>query len=86
MNTTETITWIPVEDRVPAEEGLYLVNRFDGQYSSVIMENWEILPHEGLKIAQWDGDPPHGGARDGGYPEEGPVVAWAEMPTGYVGM
>jgi hypothetical protein len=80
MNTnTETIAWNPIEDGPPEEEGLYLVTRRDGKYSAVIMENWHGLPYG----AQWDGDPPHGGKHDGGYPEEGPVIAWAELPRGY---
>ena len=79
MKIRELITWIPIEDGPPEQEGLYLVTRYDGQFRAVIMESWQGLPYS----AQWDGDPPHGGARDGDYPDEGPVVAWAEMPVGY---
>jgi hypothetical protein len=46
------------------------------------MEGWYGLPLEG----QWDGDPPIGGSMDGAWPEEGPVVAWAEVPRGYAEM
>ena len=87
MNATELITWIPIEDGPPEKEGLYLVNRYDGRYSAVICENWSSVSYEGPEcpatFPQWDGDPPHG-ARDGADPEEGPVIAWAEMPRGYV--
>jgi hypothetical protein len=82
MSTTETITWHPIEGGPPKKEGLYLVTRYDGQYRAVIMEGWYGLPLEG----QWDGDPPIGGSMDGAWPEEGPVVAWAEVPRGYAEM
>jgi hypothetical protein len=81
MKSKEIITWIPIEDGTPKTEGEYLVNRRDGRYTAVICEGWFGLPY----AAQWDGDPPIGGARDGAYPKEGFVVAWAEMPVGLRG-
>jgi hypothetical protein len=89
MKAKETITWNPIQDGPPKKEGLYLVNRQDGRYSAVIMESWAGVPYQGPGsheiFPQWDGDPPQGGPRDGAYPEEGPVVAWAEMPVGLRG-
>jgi hypothetical protein len=72
----EGITWIPVENGPPEIEGLYLVTRYDGRYRAVIMENWAGVPK--AVPAQWDGDAPRG------EPEEGPVIAWAQVPKGYV--
>jgi hypothetical protein len=74
----ETITWIPIKDALPEVESLYLVTRWDGKYRAVIMENWAGVPGCKTIPPQWDGDPPRGD------PAEGPVIAWAEMPGGYV--
>ena len=78
LNLAEKIIWIPIENGPPETEGLNLVTRYDGQYRAVIMENWAGVPGE--VPPQWDGDAP------GGDPEEGPVIAWAELPGGYIEM
>jgi hypothetical protein len=89
MTQKEKITWIPIEEGPPDEEGPYLVTRYDGQYRAVITDYWSSASYEdrsGRRITtfpQWDGDPHQGGPRDGAYPEEGPVIAWALMPVGY---
>jgi hypothetical protein len=90
MNQQEKLTWISIENGPPEQEGPYFVTRSHGRFRGVIMENWSSASYEDgsgrwiTTFPQWDGDPRHGGAKDGVAPEEGPVIAWAKMPRGYL--
>lgn len=72
MKYKRTITWILADEENPTEEGDYLIQRCDGENSIIVVETW---------MDEHFSSDDQGGRFDGGN-EDGPVIAWAQLPKG----